>query len=339
MSIRRFLAPWALALSTFCVAQSPEVISVITGTLTSVRTRIIQQKEIYPLLSRIEESKVHVNGIYYSFSYEQGTLKRATKRTAKKRDKENGVEISITIIYPLDASRQSIPNFEITFPDQTILTCSSYVVTGDTASNAGFVKAINSIIDEEKGLLIHRLSLLGGRAHSDIRVAQNLSFPPDPWSIVSSFTVPSDVMPEGVQGVQGVQGEVTSGVVGGVVGGTGKVIEVDYSPISGPFASVYIAYPERAKANKIEGAVVLQIEYLKDQAPPELRITAISGPEELRETAIACARNALRFGWSFLPAEYINSFKMGIRFFLGCTSVTPKLILEPKKSSESVHGG
>jgi len=133
--------------------------------------------------------------------------------------------------------------------------------------------------------------------------------------------------------ISGVISPVTPGVAGGVVLDPGKQYEVDFSPVRvRHFHRVHFAYPETAKTKGIEGNVELQIEIARpDYYFESPRVTVISGPIELREVAVACAKNALVCGWNLGPDADNYLFKMTIKFNLKYSFVDPDLIHEIKK--------
>jgi len=97
-------------------------------------------------------------------------------------------------------------------------------------------------------------------------------------------------------------------VVGGVVGGTGKVVDFDFSNVRIKFQPPAPPYPALAKIARIQGTVIVEITIGPDGVPTQA--TALEGPVQLRATAQNFAMK-----WRFEPAM-LNGVAQYARFKL-----------------------
>jgi protein TonB len=96
--------------------------------------------------------------------------------------------------------------------------------------------------------------------------------------------------------------------VGGVVGGTGKVIDFDFAQVKIKYQPPPPPYPPLAKIAKIQGTVVVEITIGPDGVPTQAN--AKEGPPQLRPAAENYAMQ-----WRFFPAE-LNGVPQYARFKL-----------------------
>jgi hypothetical protein len=156
------LAQVALLAATPCFAQTNEVDTAINEMLGSIRTRIIQNKSDYQLLSQIEIPEIVTKGAMRHFSFESGRLTSGTKVKSPTWSKD-AISVHVSVEYPMQALYQSIPVFQMQFPDGLVLECRYGAFVSDRENQTEVFKFIDTIQRQEMRKFTDRLIALGGK--------------------------------------------------------------------------------------------------------------------------------------------------------------------------------
>lgn len=164
------------------------------------------------------------------------------------------------------------------------------------AADKGYTKAITA--------LRHALPKMGDPAVDDTTWYQRLTAP-DSWSLVE------DAWRDGAWRKILMPQMASGGVIGGTVGGTGRIIDFNFSQVKVRRQPPTPPYPIKAKLAGIQGVVAVELTI--NPNGEIVNAVAKEGPEELRDGAVEYAKQ-----WTFEPCTLNGKPQYG-RFLLRLT--------------------